>query len=276
MKKETKIKILKIIIILSIIGIITSLYLVNEHYTLPKGDSPCDINESVSCSFLNTSKYSELFNVPVALFGALWFLIFLILSWKSLKREGSLPTIMLGWSIIGMLFVIYFITIEILLKTLCPLCTLVHIIIVITFILALILYKAQETKPSKKILFKALKKWALFIIILNLIPIILFNVFSPQEENYDELAQCLTEKGVKMYSSSSCSVCTKTKNIFGDSFQYIKEIECNPKEKNNQRELCIEKGVHGFPTWILEPNEVEQKRQAGFLSIDDLKEFAEC
>ena len=79
-----------------------------------------------------------------------------------------------------------------------------------------------------------------------------------------------------MYGSFRCGVCAKTRAMFGDSFQYINEIECHPQGENSQTELCLKKGIEGTPTWILEPDEIELKRQLGFLSIEELKEFSGC
>ena len=81
MKPGTK---LHAISILSIIGLLTSLYLVYNHYAPPQAGSFCDFGETISCSLVNTSVYSELFGVPVALFGAVWFIIFGLLSWKAM------------------------------------------------------------------------------------------------------------------------------------------------------------------------------------------------
>ena len=276
MKKESKTKILKIIIILSILGIIVSLYLVENHYAPPTKGALCDISESISCSLVNTSTFSELFNVPVALLGVLWFLVLIIFSWKALKKDGALPTMMLGWGILGILFVIYFVIAEIILRSICPFCTLVHAIVITIFILLWRLYRAQETKPTKKAILKALMPWIILIIIINIIPLILFNIPSSEKENYDILAQCITEKGVNMYGSFRCGVCAKTRVMFGDSFQYINEIECHPQGENSQTELCLKKGIEGTPTWILEPDGIELKRQLGFLSIEELKEFSGC
>ena len=276
MKKESKTKILKIIIILSILGIIVSLYLVENHYAPPTKGALCDISESISCSLVNTSTFSELFNVPVALLGVLWFLVLIIFSWKALKKDGALPTMMLGWGILGILFVIYFVIAEIILRSICPFCTLVHVIVIAIFILLLVFYSAQEIKPTKKAILKALMPWIILIIIINIIPLILFNIPSSEKENYDILAQCITEKGVNMYGSFRCGVCAKTRVMFGDSFQYINEIECHPQGENSQTELCLKKGIEGTPTWILEPDEIELKRQLGFLSIEELKEFSGC
>jgi len=276
MKKESKTKILKIIIILSIIGLVVSLYLVKNHYADPTKGSLCDMSESISCSLVNTSTFSELFNVPVALLGVLWFLVLIIFSWKALKKDGALLAMMLGWGILGILFVIYFVIAEIILRSICPFCTLVHVIVIAIFILLWVLYRAQEIKPTKNAILKALMPWIILIILINIIPLVLFNISSSEKEDYSALAQCITEKGVNMYGSFRCGVCAKTRAMFGDSFKYINEIECHPQGENAQTELCLEKGIEGTPTWILEPDGVELKRQLGFLSIEELKEFSGC
>ena len=79
-----------------------------------------------------------------------------------------------------------------------------------------------------------------------------------------------------MYGSFRCGVCAKTRAMFDDSFQYINEIECHPQGENPQTERCIEKRIEGTPTWILEPEGKELKRHTGFLSVEELKEFAGC
>lgn len=276
--KQKKEIIINLILILSIVGIVTSLYLMNNHFS-ESLDGLCDINERVSCSIVNTSKYSEIFNVPVALFGALWFLVLFWMA-RSIKKEPETSNLMLLWCFLGLLFIIYMIIAEIILNALCPFCTIVHALIIIAFILSI---KLADTKDIFKklsinipaILMKS-KKWIVAIIILNLIPLILFNVWQGEKENYDKLAKCMTEKGVNMYGSFRCGVCAKTRSMFGESFQYVNEIECHPQGYNPQTELCLEKKLEGTPTWILEKDGEEIKRNTGFMNIEELKEFSGC
>ena len=86
----------------------------------------------------------------------------------------------------------------------------------------------------------------------------------------------MTEKGVKMYGSYRCGVCTKTAGMFGDSFQYIDEVECHPQGENPQTELCLEKKLETTPTWMLEKDGEEIKRNGGFMNIEELKVFSGC
>jgi hypothetical protein len=62
----------------------------------------------------------------------------------------------------------------------------------------------------------------------------------------DAFAKCLAAKGVTMYGAEWCTHCKAEKKRFGSSFQYVPYVECpdNPK-------LCVDKGVEGYPTWIL-------------------------
>jgi len=242
MKKELG---LKIIFILSIIGILVSLYLVQNHYNPPSEGAFCDLSETASCSLVNTSIYSELLNVPIALFGVLWFAVLALASWKAKKNNGALLTGIGLWSALGFLFIIYTIIAEILLLAICPFCTILHVFIIIILIITIILL-AKEKKSKKKKLWKKLKPWVIGIVILFLIPIILFNL--PREkEDFTDFAKCLDEKGVNMYGSFRCGVCAKTRKLFGEAFEFIKEIECHPLGKNPQTELCTQKKIRRTP-----------------------------
>lgn len=91
-------------------------------------------------------------------------------------------------------------------------------------------------------------------------------------------AKCLTEKGVRMYGSVTCSTCAKQRKLFGDSFQYISEIECNPRYPHAQTDRCIAKKIENTPTFIMEgPDQTEIKRMSpGLQSFEELAEFSGC
>ena len=65
-------------------------------------------------------------------------------------------------------------------------------------------------------------------------------------KNLDSFAQCLTEKGAKMYGTEWCSHCQNQKKAFGESFQYIDFVDCD-----DERNTCLSAGVRGYPTWII-------------------------
>ncbi len=279
MKRSKKItnkalaKWLNVIIILSVLGLATSIYLAWTHFVPPAGGSFCDISSAVSCSLVNSSVYSILFGVPVSIFGALWFVILGFAAYKAQKQK-ELVHGMLWWNWLGLGFVVYLIIAEIILEAICPMCTVVHIITIATFIM---LFKLKRRViVTRAVVKKALMPWIVAIVILNLIPIALFNFSSSDQVNYDSLTTCVTKSGVNMYGSFRCGICAKQKDLLGDSFEHINEIECHPQGENPQTDLCVSKKIEGTPTWILEPEGKEVKRTAGFLSIEELAEFSGC
>ncbi len=66
-------------------------------------------------------------------------------------------------------------------------------------------------------------------------------------DNKDDFAKCLTEKGWAMYGAEWCAHCKTQKEMFGTSFQYIKYVECP-----DNIQFCLDKGINGYPTWIVE------------------------
>lgn len=95
-------------------------------------------------------------------------------------------------------------------------------------------------------------------------------------DKLESLAKCLSEKGYRMYSSYTCSLCRVQRKNFGEAFQYIEEIECNPTAPNNQVELCLEKKIRYTPTWLQEVDGKELKRLEGYQLLEILASSSDC
>ncbi|MFH1683004.1 MAG: thioredoxin domain-containing protein [Candidatus Woesearchaeota archaeon] len=67
---------------------------------------------------------------------------------------------------------------------------------------------------------------------------------------YDTFAQCLTDKGVKMYGAEWCSHCQNQKAMFGSSFQYVDYVDCEQSQQE-----CSIAGIQGYPTWKISGND---------------------
>jgi hypothetical protein len=98
----------------------------------------------------------------------------------------------------------------------------------------------------------------------------------PTQEALAGLAQCLSEKGVVMYGSFTCSACRAQRKMFGPAFSHIKEIECNPNAPNTHVERCMKKKIQKTPTWIMGKGDEEIKRIEGYQLPNDLASFAGC
>lgn len=88
-----------------------------------------------------------------------------------------------------------------------------------------------------------------------------------QAMNLDEFANCLTDKGVKMYGADWCPHCQNQKKIFGSSFDKVSYIQCDKDPA-----ICKEKAIEGFPTWIFPSGE----RISGEQELSVLSEKSAC
>jgi len=96
-----------------------------------------------------------------------------------------------------------------------------------------------------------------FIILL----LAIYFVGSRNTKNYDSFAKCLAEKGAVMYGTYWCKYCNSQKSEFGDSFRFIDYVECSETP-----DICTEKNIEGFPTWIIKNKKYQGKQPMSRLS----------
>lgn len=96
---------------------------------------------------------------------------------------------------------------------------------------------------------------------------ILFWGRDESKANLDEFAQCLTDKGAVMYGAEWCAHCQNQKKEFGDSFRLVSYVEC---PQNTQ--TCLEKGISGYPTWIL----ADGQKLVGEQELEKLSQKTGC
>lgn len=66
------------------------------------------------------------------------------------------------------------------------------------------------------------------------------------------LAQHLSSIGAKVYGTYWCGACKYQRDLFGQAaYAPIQEIECDPRGKNAQPDLCRQAGVRAYPTWTI-------------------------
>ena len=121
-----------------------------------------------------------------------------------------------------------------------------------------------------------MKKYLGWVIILVLI-VGLFGWWKASQVvpngKYDQFAQCVASKGLTMYGAYWCPHCKAEKARFGTSFQYVPYVECTKEVK-----LCTDKGVKGYPTWIMEgaASTSTQTRFEGELGLEKIAEITGC
>jgi len=142
-----------ILFALSIIGLIAAGIVFVDYYIENSNSLPfCGVEEGlggttlqVSCSVISSS-FSRVFGIPLDFLAIAWFSLNLILLAVLVNmNKGKVMTLLLAWSILGVLVVPYLIYIELyVLHTLCIYCTTMHIAIVLNFLLILYLFLKSQ------------------------------------------------------------------------------------------------------------------------------------
>ncbi len=76
-----------------------------------------------------------------------------------------------------------------------------------------------------------------------------------------QLARHLSGMGAQMFGAYWCPHCIDQKEAFGkEAFGAIDYVECDSKGKNQRAELCKAQKIKGFPTWKIEGQFYEGKK----------------
>jgi len=89
---------------------------------------------------------------------------------------------------------------------------------------------------------------------------------------YDAFASCLGEKGAIFYGAFWCPHCKNQKEMFGDSARLLPYVECSTPDGRSQTQVCIDKGITGYPTWEF----ADGTRQGGEVPLQTLAEKTGC
>jgi len=96
-------------------------------------------------------------------------------------------------------------------------------------------------------------------------------VAASEPGEYDELAACITQAGAVMYGTDWCPHCQEQKALFGKSFKNVAYVNCDANQQ-----LCVEKEIEGYPTWIIQSAEGEPVRLAGATPLAQLANQTGC
>jgi len=86
------------------------------------------------------------------------------------------------------------------------------------------------------------------------------------------LAQCLTNKGFKLYGATWCGHCQDQKKMFGEAVALINYIECATVDNNGQTEACDQAGIEMYPTWVYP----DGTKVPGVMTLKDLAKVSSC
>jgi len=268
---KTKSKYFKpIILILSVIGFLVSAYLTYLHYT--EGHAAF-CTEGSDCDVVRQSSYSTILGIPVALLGAVGYVLIFWFTYVSLARKTRwllLYTI----SLAGFVFSAYLTYLELfVINAICFYCIVSAVIMTIIFIM--LAYSKSELYPK----LSALKTAVLTICVLVVV-IIGSSAFQSDPLDFADgagtasgfqlgLAKHLRAKGAVMYGSYKCPHCNAQKALFGDAAKYMVYVECDPQGKDAKPTVCFSRGIVHYPTW-----EIGGRYYEGAKSLQELSQLS--
>lgn len=88
----------------------------------------------------------------------------------------------------------------------------------------------------------------------------------------ENLAQCIKAKGGIFYGAFWCPHCQATKAEFGAAAKDLPYVECSTPNGEGQTQICIDKGIHEYPTWVLP----DGTRLTGERSLQELATSFSC
>lgn len=111
------------------------------------------------------------------------------------------------------------------------------------------------------------------IILLATLGIGLYLSTRPQKPGkLDSFATCIKDSGTSFYGAFWCPHCKEQKELFGSSVKLLPYVECSTPDGQNQTQICIDKGVKAYPTWVF-PN---GEQITGTLSLEELATKTSC
>jgi uncharacterized membrane protein len=132
-----------IILLLAVVGLAASASSLYVHYRSiqdPAYTSFCDVSETVSCQALYDSEYGSVFGIPVAVGGAIWSALVLLLAWRGMgqaaaKLTGEIAGYVFLLSTLGLAMVLYlgYASFFVIGKV-CPLCLTMYVSVIGIFL----------------------------------------------------------------------------------------------------------------------------------------------
>ncbi len=114
------------------------------------------------------------------------------------------------------------------------------------------------------------------VILLVVVLVIVIGVFANKPKDvgkFGPFAQCIKDSGAEFYGAFWCPHCQAQKALLENSAKIADVyVECSTPDMKGQTQVCIEKGVTGYPTWDF----ADGSRANGEQTLEELAEKTGC
>jgi uncharacterized membrane protein len=251
------------LVALAVGGIVLTGYL---SYTQWFGQPLAYCSEGSSCDLVQSSRWSTLFGLPIAVWGLAAYALLATLA-ASRAKLRSRALLMAG--IVALSFSVYLnIAVRADLGVSCAYC-LASLALLATAVAWLLMRLAREN--SRRLLDWSVQSLALAALVIIAAHLHYAGAFDPaagpEDPELRALAEHLAATGAQFYGASWCPHCQEQKALFTGSAARLPYVECSPHGRNTPpATVCVELNIKNYPTWI-----INGRRYQNVLSIEQLK-----
>jgi uncharacterized membrane protein len=224
--------------------------------------------EGSGCDIVQSSRWSTLLGLPIALWGFAVYALIAGCAWAMpprLKRWRRLAFLsVIGFAVSAWLTVVGIVYLD----AVCAWC--LASFAVITAILVTVLLRRPDTAPGM-----AWSTWSANNVLTALIVVVALHVWQtdllrPESPRLKALAEHLDETGARFYGAYWCPACQEQKRSFGSSADRLPYVECTPEGRGGPRaSACLEHDIERYPTWI-----IDGRRITGVIPPEELARYS--
>ena len=104
-----------------------------------------------------------------------------------------------------------------------------------------------------------------FLVIFGVVILASILINNKNQGTSNEIAKCIGDNSI-LYTQLGCHACETQKELFGESYNLLNEIDCYYTP-----EKCISENITATPTWI-----IKGEKYVGVHSIEQLQELTNC
>ena len=232
------------------------------------GDQPAYCGADSECDLVQSSRWSTLFGMPMAMWGLLTYALLAGGAWRLRARPSAWRATLLiacvGAGVSWFLTLVSVFQIE----ATCGYCLASFALMNVLLVLVLLRRPSQMPEHAWR---KALPfpTGAAIALVLGL-HLHFSGIFDPAagpEDPYLKgLAAHLHDSGARFYGAYWCPACQEQKALFTASADRLPYVECTPEGRGGRRAVdCLTQDIQEYPTWI-----IAGQRYGGVVSVERL------
>jgi uncharacterized membrane protein len=258
-----------LVLVLTGLGVLLTGYLTVVHFTNAEL-AACSAGSS--CDLVQSSRWSTLLGVPLAIWGLLTYAAIGAIVWSTKRRPERWTWAMFA-ALLGVAISIYLQVISVFeIEAVCQYCVASAVLMTVIFIVLALFRPARQRNfawnsfaPSSGLIAVAV------VVVMHMHYSGTFSAaVGPESPYLKGLAEHLDDTGAKFYGAYWCPHCQQQKRMFEASVDRLPYVECSPGGRGTPSSaVCNAAGVRDYPTWV-----IGGKRYPGIQSPRRLAELA--